>query len=91
MVRTLAELKRTLKVGDRLTMIRHDWFPEGKLLNVPRYIVATNTQGIVLNEDSKASDGSHLLWPKASRVQLNGNTFSIQLNPETQDRMTYTY
>ena len=47
-MKTFADIKRKLIEGNALTMIRHDWYPQGKLINVTRDIVKRQTNAIQL-------------------------------------------
>lgn len=72
----LADLKR-LEVGTKLIMTYHAW--GSGYLNVPREIVAKNTQWI------KFSNGSYLYYPSAEDFQSNENGFSILQDKSRED------
>jgi hypothetical protein len=84
-MKTLADVKRRLVVGARLTMTSHSWYPQGKLIGLERKIEVRQSQSI------KFEGGSWLQFPPASRVTvLDKDTFSIQLDPDDKTKvMTY--
>lgn len=89
---SLASLKRSIKVGTVLKMVRHDWFPEGnmvvhgnlgssqikgKLLGVERPVVLVQSSQIALQlGESK----SFLTWPKANCIRETPKGFEIDLD-----------
>ena len=92
MTNSLAALKKRLTLGIGITMVGHDWFPEGKLIGVPRYVVKVQANGICLNADSNAIDGSWLYWPKARDLAFTETGFSVALNDDpVPPRMYYVY
>ena len=76
-MKNFADIKRKLVEGNSLTMIRHDWYPEGKNMNLPRKIVKRQTNAI------QFEGGSWLyLDRKASEyIPISENTFLVQLEP----------
>ena len=77
-MKTFADIKRKLKLGESLTMIRHDWYPAGKLLNVERKIIKRQSNGI------QFEGGSWLFFDgKASDyIGTNENTFLVKLDDD---------
>ena len=79
-MKTLADLKRDLQIGDKIVMTfnRLNIESKNKLLNVERYIVSKNTTGIKLNIDKDAKTGSFLDYPKkATLCEYDGETLKI--------------
>lgn len=78
-MRNLAETKRTLTVGRTVTMVRHDWFPNGKLIDVPRRV--KHVQGNAVQFEG----GSWLHWPKAAEFRATDEGFELQLGDAKED------
>lgn len=61
-MKTFADIKRKLVEGNSVTMIRHDWYPEGKIMGVERKVIARQTNAVQfeggswLRLDKKAGD-----------------------------------
>ena len=91
-MKTLAELKRRLQPGVRLTMTKHSWFPYGALIGVEREIEVVNTQGLYIKHPHTGIE-SFLDFPKATELTLylrHPNRFSVSLNPKNPEEvMTY--
>ena len=66
-MKTLAELKRDLEVGDSITTIKNDYHPER--VGQKRYIVKKQGNGIYLNEDKNAVTGSFLEFKNAKLTE----------------------
>ena len=75
-MKTLADLKRDLKIGTMLTLTQ-SFFPGHKFLNVPRYVVKNNSVGIELNANKEAKSGSCLNLKRASLIKYDGTTLKI--------------
>ena len=86
---TLAQLKRELTVGTVLTMTRHDWFPNGKLIGKQRKVIRTQTNGIWM-ESETSSHGSFLEFKKASEVRVHDKGFEIRIDPIKDKWMCYS-
>lgn len=83
-MKTLAELKRTLVVGAKVKMIKHDWFPSGGLIGVERAII--RRQG----NAAQFEGGSWLHFPSAKEISFKGdNKFSVILDQKSGESMTY--
>lgn len=67
---TLADLKRKLKVGTSIKLI-YSRMENSKRLNLLRYVIKTQTNGVYLNEDKNATKGSFLELPRASLINYN--------------------
>lgn len=76
-MKTLADLKRDLKVGTQLTLVEFHGTKDSKWINSPRYVIKTSTVDIQLSPDKNATKGSHLNWPKASLLEYDGKTIRI--------------
>ncbi|MBP6946298.1 MAG: hypothetical protein KBB46_03345 [Candidatus Pacebacteria bacterium] len=72
---TLADLKRTLQIGTQVTLIKAPW--EHRHLNLPRFVVKTQGNGVefALNKDDKR--GSFFDFPRSSLTSFKDNTFSV--------------
>ncbi len=74
---TLAQLKRDLCKGKSLALVDAPTMPNHKNLNVKRYVVATQGNGVTLSPDVNAPRGSFMELPKASLVEYDGKTVKI--------------
>jgi hypothetical protein len=45
-MKTFADIKRKLIEGNSLTMIRHDWYPDGKNMHLARKIIKRQSNAI---------------------------------------------
>ena len=97
-MRTLADVKRLCKVGAKLTMIRHDWYPNGPLIGVTREIIFVKKCSIALKTKLAEGKISWLEWRPASEtcIGINGfggilppNVFGVALNIEQDEWMYY--
>jgi len=75
-MKTLADLKRDLSIGKQVTLIKAD-HPNHKMLNIPRYVVKTQGNGVMLSPDKNATKGSFLDFPRASLLEYDGTTITI--------------
>lgn len=90
---SLASIKRSIKVGTLLKMVRHDWFPngimtvhgnlgtsqlKGNTLGVVRPVVLVQATQIAL--ETPGSGKSFLTWPKANCLRETANGFEIDLD-----------
>lgn len=82
-MKTFADVKRALQVGVTVTMVRHDWYPNGKLMNVPRKVIKVQSNGV------QFEGGSWLHFPKASDIAVHERGFSVLLSAENADFMEY--
>ena len=83
-MKTFADIKRALQVGATVTMLAHDWFPTGKLINVPRKVVKTQSNAV------QFEGGSWLYWSKAGDYTcLSENCFKVRLNPDSTDKPAF--
>ena len=76
---TLADLKRKLIKGQGVKLIRFKtpFDINNKNLNKVRYVVKIQSNGIYLNEDKNAENGSYLEFPKASLLDVGEQGFRI--------------
>lgn len=81
--KTAADIKRALEVGATVTMVRHDWYPQGKLMGVPRKVIKKQSNGV------QFEGGSWLHWPPASDIAVCEEGFAIVLNIEQGAFMEY--
>jgi hypothetical protein len=77
-MKTFADIKRKLIEGNALTMIRHDWYPQGKLMGVTRDIVKRQSNAIQLE------GGSWLYLDKPAKefIPTSENTFLVLLDQD---------
>lgn len=77
-MKTFSDIKRKLSEGAILTMIRHDWYPEGKTMNVPRKIIKRQTNAI------QFEGGSWLYLDKPAKqyIPINENEFLVLLDQD---------
>jgi len=74
-MKTFADLKRELQTGKTLTMT-YSSLENNRLLNIPRQIIGTQTNGISLKTDNK-SGKSFLSLPCASLTEYDGKIIKI--------------
>lgn len=61
-MKTFADIKRKLTDGNVITMTRHDYYPDGKLIGLARKVIRKQTNAVQfeggswLRLDKKASD-----------------------------------
>jgi len=68
-----------------LTMIQHSWYPDGKLIGVPRRADKIQSTGF------RFEDGSWLYIEKASYVKFVDNKMIVDLNQDGEFTATMTY
>jgi hypothetical protein len=75
-MKTFSDIKRKLVEGNSLTMTRHDWYPQGKLIGVTRDIVKLQSNAIQLE------GGSWLYLDKPAKeyIPTSDNTFLVFLD-----------
>ena len=75
-MKTFSDIKRKLVEGNSLTMTRHDWYPQGKLMGVTRDIVKRQSNAIQLE------GGSWLYLDKPAKeyIPTSENTFLVFLD-----------
>lgn len=86
-MKTFSDIKRSLTEGTIVTMIRHDYYPNGPLINKPRKIEKKQSNAIMFE------GGSWLYFDKpASHFIPHGfNEFSVLLNPDDSEPKYMTY
>ncbi len=89
-MKTLAELKRKLTVGTIVTMTRHDWYPGGALIGLPRKIKHVQGNAIQFEPHKEGGSGSWLHWEKANEYRIISDTeFEVALEPDFSKVMAY--
>ena len=75
-MKTFSDIKRKLVEGNSLTITRHDWYPQGKLIGVTRDIVKRQSNAIQLE------GGSWLYLDKPAKeyIPTSENTFLVFLD-----------
>jgi len=75
-MKTFSDIKRKLVEGNSLTMTRHDWYPQGKLIGLSRDIVKRQSNAIQLE------GGSWLYLDKPAKeyIPTSDNTFLVFLD-----------
>ena len=77
-MKTLADLKRDLKVGTAMEMLNfHNEQDIPEKLQGIRYVVKVKSNGIELNKDKNAIKGSFLDYPKATLCEYDGENLRI--------------
>jgi Icc-related predicted phosphoesterase len=76
---TLSALKRKLKIGQGLKLVKYKdaLVSNNNKLNVERFIIKTQGNGVYLNQDKTALKGSFLEFPKASLFESTEKGFKI--------------
>ena len=90
-MKNLADLKRALVPGSTITMVRHDWYPNGYLLNKPRKVLAAKSVGITIETVGRDGtvDESHMRWQNASEYTfVDDDYFEVTIDPQGS-RMGY--
>jgi hypothetical protein len=87
-MKTYADIKRRLIVGTHLTMLNHDWYPNGKLIGVRREITTRKASEIGLKTDNRESY-LRLDRPASDYTITGADTFKVLLNPDTGATMEY--
>ncbi len=92
MIKSFAELKRTLKVGMTLTMTRNDWYPSNGLIGRRRKIAKVQGNGIAFRNGGE--DGDDLSWffwdgHKAADFKFTEDGFMVRMNPDRDEWMAY--
>jgi hypothetical protein len=78
-MKTLADLKRDLVIGSSITLVEAPDMPDHKFLNIKRYVVKKQGNGVYLNADKNAVSGSFLEFKNAKLTEYDGNTIKIFL------------
>lgn len=71
-MKTLAELKRELNIGNSITLIESPTMPNHKWLNVKRYVVKKQGNGVYLSPDKNDVKGSFLEFTNAKLTEYDG-------------------
>lgn len=90
---SLASLKRSIRVGTLLKLVRHDWLnltvrgnTGTSTLTGPLYaglvrpVVLVQSNQIALETPGSTSGRSYITWPKADRVRETDKGFQIDLD-----------
>lgn len=85
---TLSDLKRDLQIGDTLTLVEAPKMPNHKYLNITRYVVRKQGNGVYLNADKDAKSGSFLEFTNAKLTEYDGKTIKTFL-PATRPLTDY--
>jgi len=77
-MKTFSDIKRKLVEGNSITMIRHDWYPQGHLIGLDRKVIARQTNAV------KFEGGSWLRLDKKAGdyIPTSENTFLVRLEGE---------
>jgi hypothetical protein len=75
-MKTFSDIKRKLVEGNSLTMTRHDWYPQGKLIGLSRDIVKRQSNAIQLEGGSWL----YLNKPAKEYIPTSDNTFLVFLD-----------
>jgi hypothetical protein len=92
MTYTLADLRRKLKLGQGVKLVNAQGVkPDNPRLNLVRYVIKVQGNGVYLNSDKTATKGSFLELPKASLMEMDETGFKTftaglrELTPEEQE------
>lgn len=90
-MKSLAELKRTLKPGTIVTMVSNDWYPHSQLIGTPREIALVQSNAIAFKTESTVSGKSWLYFDRGAKnfVFDGTNRFSVILNPTDEPGEDY--
>jgi hypothetical protein len=69
MEKSFSQLKRDLQKGRQLIMTYNSIKSRSENLNIPRFIIKTQTNGIYLSKDKDATKGSFLELPRAALME----------------------
>ena len=91
-MKTLADLKRELNVGDSVTLIESPFYH--KWINVKRYVVKKQSNGVYLSQDPTDTKGSYLEFKNAKLTEYDGKeirTYSAGIRELTeQEKSVYS-
>jgi hypothetical protein len=85
-MKTLADLKRDLQIGDAIITTKNDYKPG--LVGQKRYIVKKQGNGVFLNADKNATKGSFLEFKNAKLIEYDGEyirTYTAGNRPMTSE------
>ena len=71
---SLAAIKRSLQVGAKVIMVRHDWYPTGKLMGVERAVIHVQSNGV------QFAGGSWLYFKAAKEYRATASGFQVCLD-----------
>lgn len=75
-MKTFSDIKRKLVEGNSLTMTRHDWYPQNKIIGLSRDIVKRQSNAIQLEGGSWL----YLDKPAKNYIPTSDNTFLVFLD-----------
>lgn len=86
-MKNFSDIKRALNEGVTVTMISHDFMPNGKLIGLKRKIIKKQSNSI------QFEGGSWLYFDRPAKeyIALNFNEFKVLLNPEELEPKFMTY
>lgn len=85
-MKTLADLKRALTLGTKITLVAAPDMPSHKFLNVPRFVIKVQSKCVALHSDPDATkQGSYLDFPRAHLVEFIGESIRI-FAPDLTDK-----
>jgi len=76
-MKTLSDLKRDLNIGDSITLVEAPTMPEHKWLNIKRYVVKKQGNGVYLSPDKNETKGSFLEFKNAKLTEYDGKTIKV--------------
>lgn len=76
-MKTLAELKRELNIGDSITLIEAPTMPTHKWLNVKRFVVKKQGNGVYLSPNKTDTKGSFLEFTNAKLTEYDGKEIRV--------------
>jgi hypothetical protein len=75
-MKTFSDIKRKLVEGNSVTMIRHDWFPTGKLIGLERKVIKRQSNAVQFDGGSWL----RLDKPASDYIPTSENTFLARLD-----------
>jgi hypothetical protein len=75
-MKTFADIKRKLTEGNSITMTRHDWYPQGKLIGLERKVIKRQSNAVQFDGGSWL----RLDRPAADYIPTSENTFLVRLD-----------
>jgi hypothetical protein len=87
-MKTLTQLKKDLQIGDKIVLVEAPTMPNHRSLNIERYIVKKQGNGVYLSQQKSDKKGSFLEFPNAKLVEYEENEVRVydpQKRPLTEE------
>jgi len=76
-MKTLAELKRELNIGNSITLVESPTMVSHKWLNIKRYVIKKQGNGVYLSPDKNDTKGSFLEFTNAKLTEYDGKEIRV--------------